>query len=167
MANSSLLTKAAKSLDRTSLLRRLDVPESFPLVGDFPNCAPINLDTASNLRIDASDVHVLNFGTDAGRCSGVRLVRFHRKTTAVSCFAEPNGHEGGGAFCEHCLQLWSFADDKGVYRLVKRKMMLRPLKSQNQPTSAIDAPNKNDMNGPASSQPPTPPNTFPAVPKTP
>ena len=122
MATSSLLTKSAKGLDRPTLLKRLGVPAGFPLVGDFPHCTPVNLDTASNLRIDASDVHVLNFGSAAECCSGARLVRFHRKTAAVPCFAEPDGEEGGGAFCKHCLQLWQFADDKGVYRLVKRKM---------------------------------------------
>ena len=122
MANSTLLTEAAKTLDRPVLLKRLGVPAGFPLVGDFQHCFPVNLDTASNLRIDAKDVHVLNFGEGVDRCSGARLVRFHRKTVAVPCFEVPDRVDGGGAFCKHCLELWQFADDKGVYRLAKRKM---------------------------------------------
>ena len=40
----------------------------------------------------------------------------------VACFTPPDRHEGGGTFFKHCMELWKFADDKGVYRLTKHKM---------------------------------------------
>ena len=84
MANSTLATSekfsaasvltAAKGLDRPVLLRLLGVQSEFPFVGDFDEVLPINLDVATNLRVQASEVHVMNFGTSVERCCGARLV---------------------------------------------------------------------------------------------
>ena len=121
MANSFLaITEAARQLDRATLLRQIGSPSDFPFVGDVENMFPINLDTASNLRIDEKDVHVLNFGAAGVEgCPGARLVRFNRKTTAVPCFCAPSSEN---EFCGHCCELWKLADERGFYRLARKKM---------------------------------------------
>ena len=94
MANSTLATSekissaavltAMKGLDRPVLLRMLGVQSEFPFVGDFNDVRPINLDVATNTRVQASEVHVMNYGTSVERCCGARLVRFQRKTICGS-----------------------------------------------------------------------------------
>ena len=97
----------------------IGVQADFPLVGDFADVRPINLDVATNLKIHAEDVPYLQFGDAHERCAGARLVRFQRKTTAVPCFAFRPAE--GGVFCVHCQELFEAADDRGFFKLSKRK----------------------------------------------
>ena len=118
--SSAALMTTMKGLDRPVLLRMLGVQSEFPFVGDFEDVRPINLDVATNTRVQASEVHVMNYGTSVERCNGARLVRFQRKTIAVPCFEhQPTG---GDVFCAHCAELFFAADDRGWYKLAKRKM---------------------------------------------
>ena len=92
----------------------------FPFVGDIDGMRSINLDMTSNLRIHEDNVPFLNFGDGSERCCGARLIRFNRKTVAAPCFEQRL--DSGGAFCAHCVELFAFSDDRGCFKLMKKKM---------------------------------------------
>ena len=107
-------------MNHVFLLRQLGVDSSVPYIGDIEDAVPINLDTASHLKVHSEFAPFLGFGDGEERCSGCKLIRFNRKTIGIPCFVQELLPEQ--SFCAHCAELWASPDDDGFYKLSKKKM---------------------------------------------
>ena len=121
MATSSLLSDAARKLNRQEFLSRLSVGTSFKHLGFAPDVSPLKpaRSSAKCRSIHQDDVPFLNFGDVSHRCSGARLVRFKRQTVVVPCF--DSGVDG--PFCAHCAEVWAHTDENDYYLFDPQSIM--------------------------------------------